>query len=241
MFSRPRLRPAGARAPYGLLILLIGFAVAPSWSAEPARPIPPYAGAGESLSSDREIAVLAGGCFWGVQGVYEHVKGVLRAVSGYTGGSRATAQYETVSTGRTGHAESVQITFDPHQISYPQILQIFFSVVHDPTELNRQGPDVGTQYRSAIFPLSPEQARIAKRYITQLDRARVFDGTIVTLVQPDKVFFPAEEYHQDYLVHNPDSPYIVYNDLPKIADLKRLFPSMFRPRPVLVLAARAAR
>lgn len=241
MFPRMHSSPRGRHAPYGLLFLLASFAMTPSWSAEPGRAIPPYAGAGETVSSGREIAVLAGGCFWGVQGVYEHVKGVLRAVSGYTGGSRATAQYETVSTGITGHAESVQITFDPHQISYAQILQIFFSVVHDPTELNRQGPDVGTQYRSAIFPLSPEQARIATSYIAQLNRARVFDGAIVTRIEPGKVFYPAEEYHQDYLVHNPDNPYIFYNDLPKIADLKRLFPSMFRPHPALVLTAQTAR
>ena len=231
----------GRRASYGLLFLVICFATTLSCSAEPGRSIPAYSGPGESTSSNREIAVLAGGCFWGVQGVYEHVDGVLRAMSGYTGGGRFTAQYETVSTGSTGHAESVQITFDPHKISYAQILQIFFSVAHDPTELNRQGPDEGTQYRSAIFPLSAEQARIATSYIAQLNRARVFDAAIVTRIEPGKVFYPAEEYHQDYLVHNPSNPYIVYNDLPKIADLKRLFPSIYRPRPVLVLTAQAAR
>ncbi|HUN76517.1 MAG TPA: peptide-methionine (S)-S-oxide reductase MsrA [Steroidobacteraceae bacterium] len=225
----------------GLLLLLLGLAAAPSGSAAAGRPIPAYAGAGETAASHTETAVVAGGCFWGVQGVYEHVIGVMRAVSGYTGGSRSTAQYETVSGGATGHAESVQITFDPRAISYAQILQIFFSVVHDPTELNRQGPDVGTQYRSAIFPLSPAQARIARQYIAQLDRARVFDAAIVTRIEPGKVFYPAEDYHQDFLVHNPDDPYIAYNDLPKIADLERLFPGRFRRDAVLARSAQAPR
>jgi peptide-methionine (S)-S-oxide reductase len=241
MFPRTDSRFAPRRAYRGLLVLLLSLAAATSWSAEPGRPVPAYAGAGEAAVSTPEVAVLAGGCFWGVQGVYEHVKGVIRAVSGYTGGARATAQYEIVSTGETGHAESVQITFDPHKISYPQILQIFFSVAHNPTELNRQGPDVGTQYRSAIFPLSPEQARIAKEYIAQLNRARVFDAAIVTRIEPGKVFYPAEGYHQDYLVHNPDNPYIAYNDLPKLVDLKRLFPGTFRPDAVLVLTAQTSR
>jgi peptide-methionine (S)-S-oxide reductase len=240
MFARTHLRSAPSISG-SLLVLLLGLAAGPSCSAEPGRSIPAYTGTGESAVGAPEVAVLAGGCFWGVQGVYEHVKGVIRAVSGYTGGRRATAQYYTVSTGETGHAESVQITFDPHRISYAQILQIFFSVAHDPTELNRQGPDVGTQYRSAIFPLSPEQARIAKEYIAQLNRARVFNAAIVTRIEPDKVFYPAEGYHQDYLVHNPENPYIVYNDLPKIADLKRLFPGTYRPDAVLVLTAQAHR
>ncbi|HTX23825.1 MAG TPA: peptide-methionine (S)-S-oxide reductase MsrA [Steroidobacteraceae bacterium] len=237
MFARTHLKSTVRGASGGLLTLLLGLAAAPSWSAEAGRPIPAYVGTGEAAVSAPEIAVLAGGCFWGVQGVYEHVKGVIRAVSGYTGGSATTAQYETVSTGGTGHAESVQITFDPHRISYAQILQIFFSVVHNPTELNRQGPDVGTQYRSAVFPLSPEQARIAKQYIAQLNRARVFDAAIVTRIEQGKVFYPAEAYHQDYLVRNPDNPYIFYNDLPKIKDLMHLFPARYRPDPVLVLAS----
>ena len=223
----------------GLLLLLLGLAAAPSESAAAGRPIPAYAGTGEPAASHTETAVVAGGCFWGVQGVYEHVIGVMRAVAGYTGGSRGTAQYQTVSTGATGHAESVQITFDPRVISYAQILQIFFSVVHDPTELNRQGPDVGPQYRSAIFPLSPEQARMARQYIAQLDRARVFNAPIVTRIEPGKVFYPAEDYHQDFLVHNPDDPYIAYNDLPKIADLERLFPGSFRRDAVLARNAQA--
>lgn len=184
-----------------------------------------------------EVAVLAGGCFWGVQGVFEHVNGVAQAVSGYAGGSQATAEYETVSTGSTGHAESVQITFDPQQISYGHLLQIYFSVVHDPTELNRQGPDVGTQYRSAIFPTSAEQARVAKAYIDQLAPAAVFDAPIVTSIEPDQTFYPAEAYHQDFLTRNTDYPYIVIYDLPKIENLKRTQPDVYRADPVLVAAA----
>src|SRR6202048_2997186 len=169
-----------------------------------------------------EVAVLAGGCFWGVQGVFQHVAGVTQAVSGYAGGSQATAQYTTVSTGTTGHAESVQITFDPQQISYGHLLQIYFSVAHDPTELNRQGPDVGTQYRSAIFPTTAEQASVAKAYIDQLEQAAVFKAPIVTRIELDKTFYAAEAYHQDFLTRNPNYPYIVVNDLPKIEALKRV-------------------
>jgi peptide-methionine (S)-S-oxide reductase len=185
-----------------------------------------------------EVAVLAGGCFWGVQGVYQHVKGVTSAISGYAGGQQNTAHYEMVGRGGTGHAESVQVTFDPHQVSYGKILQIFFSVVHDPTQLNRQGPDVGPQYRSAIFPENAEQARVARAYIAQLNQARVFDAAIVTKLEMDRPFYPAEAYHQDYLKNNPTSPYIVYNDLPKIDDLKRIFPDLYRTAPVLVNATR---
>ncbi len=181
-----------------------------------------------------EVAVLAGGCFWGVQGVFQHVDGVLDAVSGYTGGAKRTAQYEIVSTGTTGHAESVQITYDPHRISYGRLLQIFFSVVHDPTELDRQGPDSGTQYRSAIFPLNPEQARIAKAYIAQLNAAHVYGAAIVTTIEPGRTFYRAEGYHQNYLTLHPDSPYIAYNDLPKVANLQRVFPALYRANPVLV-------
>jgi len=181
-----------------------------------------------------EVAVLAGGCFWGVQGVFQHVTGVAQAVSGYAGGSHETAAYEIVSSGTTGHAESVQITFDPAQISYGQLLQVYFSVAHDPTELNRQGPDVGTQYRSAIFPTTLEQARIARAYIDQLEQAAVFKAPIVTRIEPDQTFYPAEDYHQDYLTRNPGSPYIVINDLPKIENLKRVWPDVYRANPVLV-------
>ncbi|MFC0401988.1 peptide-methionine (S)-S-oxide reductase MsrA [Paraburkholderia rhizosphaerae] len=181
-----------------------------------------------------ETVVLAGGCFWGVQGVFQHVKGVTSAVSGYTGGAQSAAEYETVSTGTTGHAESVRVTFDPHQISYGHILQIYFSVAHDPTELNRQGPDVGTQYRSTIFPTTPEQARIAKAYIAQLGNAHVFSDKIVTTIEPDRTFYPAEQYHQNYLTLHPDQPYIAINDIPKVDGLKKLFPGEYQDKPVLV-------
>jgi peptide-methionine (S)-S-oxide reductase len=197
----------------------------------PAPAIDEAAGAATS-----ETAVLAGGCFWGVQGVFQHVEGVTSAVSGYAGGEKETAQYRVVGTGTTGHAESVRVTFDPRKISYGRILQIHFSVAHDPTELNRQGPDTGTQYRSAIFPANAEQARIAKAYIAQLNRARVFDSAIVTKVEPDKMFYSAEDYHQDYLVHHPNNPYIVINDLPKVGELQRLFPEIYRASPVLTAA-----
>jgi peptide-methionine (S)-S-oxide reductase len=184
-----------------------------------------------------EVAVLAGGCFWGVQGVFQHVEGVTNAVSGYAGGDAQTAQYETVGSGMTGHAESVKITFDPKKISYGRILQIYFSVAHDPTQLNRQGPDRGTQYRSAIFPTNDEQAKIADAYIAELDRAKLYHAPIVTKIEPGHNFYPAEAYHQDFLTLNPTYPYIVYNDLPKVANLKRLFPTLYRDDPVLVSEA----
>src|SRR6266513_1680360 len=169
----------------------------------PAIDLPP----GDATSA---VVVLAGGCFWGVQGVFQHVNGVTNAVSGYAGGEQKTAHYDIVTRGTTGHAESVEITFDPRRISYGRILQIYFSVAHDPTELNRQGPDVGTQYRSAIFPTNPEQARIAKAYIAQLNQARAYDKAIVTKIEPDRAFYPAEDYHQDFLTRNPHYPYIVF-------------------------------
>lgn len=185
-----------------------------------------------------ETAVLAGGCFWGVQGVFQHVEGVKNAVSGYAGGKQTTAHYRIVGMGTTGHAEAVKITFDPGKISYGKILQIFFSAAHDPTQLNRQGPDRGTQYRSAIFPLNDAQAKIAKAYIAQLDQAQVFKSAIVTRIEPGKSFFPAEDYHQDFLTLHPTYPYIVYNDLPKIGNLKRLFPKLYREKPALVSEAK---
>jgi peptide-methionine (S)-S-oxide reductase len=172
--------------------------------------------------------VLAGGCFWGIQAVFQHVKGVIRATSGYSGGSSATAEYELVSTGETGHAESVEITYDATQITYGRILQIFFSVAHDPTQLNRQGPDEGTQYRSVIFYNGEEQKRIAEAYITQLNQARIFSRRIVTQVMPLKAFYPAEAYHQDYATRHPDNPYIVYNDAPKVAHLRQQFPGLYK-------------
>ena len=207
--------------------------------AEEARVIPPPAlDASTAPAAASEVAVLAGGCFWGVQGVFQHVNGVTNAVSGYAGGEQKTARYDVVTSGTTGHAESVQITFDPRRISYGRILQIYFSVAHDPTELNRQGPDVGTQYRSAVFPTNPEQARIAKAYIAQLNQARAYNKAIVTKIEPDRAFYPAEDYHQDFLTRNRHYPYIVINDLPKIENLKRVFPDLYRADPVLVSAAR---
>jgi peptide-methionine (S)-S-oxide reductase len=179
-----------------------------------------------------QTAVLAGGCFWGVQGVFEHVRGVRKVIAGYSGGQRATADYGQVSSGSTGHAESVKITFDPAQISYGQILQIAFSVVHDPTQLNRQGPDVGSQYRSEIFYADDAQKRIAEAYIAQLGQARAYPRPIVTRVDALKGFYPAEDYHQDYLIHNPNVPYIAFVDLPKVENFKRTFPELYNGVPV---------
>lgn len=192
-----------------------------------------------SSTAPLETAVLAGGCFWGVQGVYQHTEGVKNAVSGYAGGEKKTAIYQVVGSGVTGHAEAVKITYDPKKISYGKLLQIYFSVAHDPTQLNRQGPDRGTQYRSAIFPQNDEQAKIAKAYIAQLNEARVYKAAIVTKIEPGREFFPAEDYHQDYLTLHPTQPYIVYNDLPKIKNLQRLFPDIFRAKPALVSEAKS--
>jgi peptide-methionine (S)-S-oxide reductase len=178
--------------------------------------------------------VLAGGCFWGIQGVFEHVKGVRKVVSGYAGGDKASANYKTVSTGTTGHAESVQIIFDPAEVSYGELLHIFFSVAHDPTQLNRQGPDSGTQYRSAVFYTDETQRNIAQAYITQLNKSKVFHRDIVTRVDAYKTFYAAEDYHQDFLIHNPNYPYIVFNDLPKIENLKRVFPKNYSTQPVML-------
>ncbi len=183
-----------------------------------------------------QIAVIAGGCFWGVQGVFEHVRGVQKVVAGYAGGDKSTARYETVSTGRTGHAESVQITFDPAQVSYGQLLQIAFSVVFDPTQLNRQGPDWGTQYRSAFFYADETQKRIAEAYITQLGQSQAFSRAIVTRVDPLREFYPAEDYHQDYLIRHPTASYIAMVDLPKVENLKRSFPELYSGSPVLTNA-----
>jgi peptide-methionine (S)-S-oxide reductase len=227
----------------GVAIIVAGALAAGTWllqpstAAEAAHQVPPPAFDEQvAPGTTSETAILAGGCFWGVQGVFQHVKGVVSAVSGYAGGDQQHAIYEVVSTGATGHAESVKITFDPRRISYGRILQIYFSVAHDPTELNYQGPDHGTQYRSAIFPANAEQARVAKTYIAQLDKAHVFDAPIVTTIEPGKSFFPAEAYHQDFLTLHPDYPYIVYNDLPKIANLKTMFAGRYQAAPVLVTA-----
>ncbi|NWD64395.1 peptide-methionine (S)-S-oxide reductase MsrA [Pseudomonas sp. IPO3774] len=185
-------------------------------------------------ANNLQTAVFAGGCFWGVQGVFQHVQGVRNAVSGYDGGAASTAQYESVSGGDTGHAESVAVTYDPSKVSYGKLLQIYFSVAHNPTELNRQGPDSGTQYRSAIFAQNAEQQKVAQAYIAQLDAAKAFDKPIVTKIEMGKAFYPAESYHQDFLTENPSYPYIVINDLPKVAQLKKLFPEQYRAEPVLV-------
>ncbi|HKT74149.1 MAG TPA: peptide-methionine (S)-S-oxide reductase MsrA [Steroidobacteraceae bacterium] len=230
--------PSGLRVLPALAALVLtvafGFTFARA-GTESATPIPAPAideAAVEGRTS--EVAVLAGGCFWGVQGVFQHVKGVTSAVSGYAGGERSTAEYERVSTGTTGHAESVRVTFDPGQISFGRILQIYFAVAHDPTQLNRQGPDVGAQYRSAVFAQSSEQADVARKYLDQLNTARVFNRAIVTRIELNKSFFPAESYHQDFLARNPTYPYIAINDLPKLSSLKRGFPDSYREDPVLV-------
>jgi peptide-methionine (S)-S-oxide reductase len=206
--------------------------------AAEARVVPAPGQDEEAGQATTEVAVVAGGCFWGVQGVFQHVDGVIKAVSGYAGGQKDTAEYETVSSGKTGHAESVQITFDPHRISYGRILQIYFSVAHDPTEINRQGPDTGTQYRSTIFPTSDEQAKVAKAYIAQLDEAHAYKEKIATTIEPGKTFYPAEDYHQDFLTRHPSYPYIVMFDMPKLADLKASFPALYRADPVLVFASK---
>ena len=192
--------------------------------------------AGEAKA--KETAVLAGGCFWGMQGMFQHVRGVTKVVAGYSGGDAESANYEAVSSETTGHAEAVEITFDPKQVSYGQILRLYFSVAHDPTQLNRQGPDRGPSYRSEIFFATPAQERVARAYVAQLTAAKVFDKPIVTKIEPLKAFYAAEEYHQDYLIRNPQQPYIVYNDLPKIEALKRVYPEFYRATPVMLRSAR---
>jgi peptide-methionine (S)-S-oxide reductase len=187
-----------------------------------------------AAAKQTEVAVLAGGCFWGLQGMFEHVKGVTKVVAGYSGGDASTAHYEMVGTETTGHAESVEITFEPNKISYGQLLRLFFSVAHDPTQLNRQGPDSGPSYRSEIFFASPSQERIARAYIAQLQAAKVFGSPIATKVEPLRAFYAAEDYHQDYLIHHPTQPYIAFNDLPKIDALKRVYPELYRETPVMV-------
>jgi peptide-methionine (S)-S-oxide reductase len=203
-------------------------------AAEKATVIPPPAVDNAKAAGPLQRAVLAGGCFWGVQGVFEHLNGVHRVVSGYSGGDKGTAQYEVVSGGDTGHAESVEITFDPKAVSYGQILQVFFSVAHDPTQLNRQGPDHGPQYRSSIFYADDTQKRIAEAYIAQLGKTGAFQEPIVTRVDALKGFYAAEDYHQDYLLIHPNDPYIVFNDLPKIRNFERTLPALYRDRPVTV-------
>jgi peptide-methionine (S)-S-oxide reductase len=232
-FSRLSLCAAAIGA-----LAIAAFVVAPSRAAEDAVIIP--APAADAAASDGiQTVVVAGGCFWGVQGVFQHTAGVVNAVSGYAGGNKSTAKYETVSTGSTGHAESVEIKYDPKKISYGKILQIFFSVAHDPTQLNRQGPDSGTQYRSAIFTTNDEQKKVADAYIAQLNAAKVYSAPIVTKVGPLEGFYPAEAYHQDYLTLHPTQPYIAYNDLPKVENLKKIFAANYIEKPTLVSSAKA--
>lgn len=207
--------------------ITMAIAMAGYSTSSAATPLPDPVVDIHAKAAGTQTAVLAGGCFWGVEGVFEHVKGVTRVVSGYAGGQADTARYEQVSTGRTGHAESVRILYDPARISYGQLLKVFFSVAHDPTELNRQGPDSGTQYRSAIFYSNPDQKRVADDYIAQLQKARVFPRPIVTQVVPLKGFYEAEAYHQNYLDIHSNQAYIVINDLPKIANLQQQFPSLY--------------
>ncbi len=219
----------------GVIALCAWVYLGSSAAAEKAVRLPPPAlemPAGSRAA--RETAVFAGGCFWGVQAVFQHTQGVLNAVSGYAGGEKATANYGAIGSGRTGHAESVQISYDPRQISYGKLLQIYFSVAHDPTQLNRQGPDSGTQYRSAVFYQDASQKQVAEGYIAQLDAARVFGGKIVTQLTPLTAFYPAEAYHQDYATLHPGQPYIARFDLPKIANLKTMMPELYRDKPVLV-------
>lgn len=216
--------------------LALAFAM-PSRAAEDAVVIPAPA-MDAAPSAGIQTAVIAGGCFWGVQGVFQHTAGVVNAVSGYAGGTKATADYQTVSSGRTGHAESVEIKYDPKKISYGKILQIYFSVAHDPTQLNRQGPDSGPQYRSAIFTTSDEQKKVAEAYIAQLNGAKVFSRPIVTKVGALEAFYPAEAYHQDYLTLHPNQPYIAYNDIPKVENLKKLFADNYIEKPTLVSASK---
>ena len=200
-------------------------------SSDAAGPLPdPVVDTPVAKTKATQTAVLAGGCFWGVEAVFEHVKGVTQVTSGYAGGSAETAQYNTVSSGTTKHAESVSISYDPSQITYGQLLKVFFSVAHNPTELNRQGPDTGPQYRSAIFYANDEQKRVAHAYIAQLQAAKAFPRPIVTEVVPLQAYYPAEAYHQDYVVHHPNQPYIVINDLPKVANLQRQFPNLYIAR-----------
>jgi peptide-methionine (S)-S-oxide reductase len=207
---------------------IVGIALAGCSAASVATPLPePAVDMPLAKAGGVQTAVLAGGCFWGVTGVFEHVKGVTRVVSGYAGGKADTASYEQVSSGRTGHAESVRIFYDPARISYGQLLEVYFSIAHDPTQLNRQGPDTGTQYRSAIFYANADQKRVADSYIGQLQAAGVFSRPIVTEVVPLNGFYDAEAYHQDYLAMHPNQPYIVINDLPKITNLKRQFPALY--------------
>jgi peptide-methionine (S)-S-oxide reductase len=222
-------------------VLCVAGAGAPARAAERGRSVPAPTLDMPAGPGSADTIVLAGGCFWGVQGVFQHIDGVTSAVSGYAGGDKNTARYEKVASGATGHAEAVRITYDPQRVSLGRILQVFFSVAHDPTQLNRQGPDVGSQYRSAIFPANAEQAEVAKAYVAQLERMGVFDAAIVTKIEPDHAFYAAEDYHQDFMTLHPSHPYIVFHDLPKLKELKRYFPELYRADPALVSAAASSR
>jgi peptide-methionine (S)-S-oxide reductase len=224
------------RLSIAFVLPLVGLLAGAAQAAERPFVIPAPA-VDAPANSEKQTVVLAGGCFWGVQAVFQHTKGVTSAVSGYAGGDKSTAHYEVVGTGRTGHAESVAVTFDPRQVSLGKILQIYFSVAHNPTELNRQGPDAGTQYRSAIFYADDEQKQVAAAYVAQLDKAKVYPEPIVTKLEPLRGFYPAEDYHQDFAVLHPSYPYIVFNDLPKVDNLKKMFSAEYRETPVTVMAA----
>lgn len=237
--SSIRANSVAAFAGVGLLVAAgLGVFQGAGIAAEKAVAIPPPA-IDEKPGGHLEKAVFAGGCFWGVQGVFQHVDGVTSAVSGYAGGGKSAADYSTVSGGGSGHAESVEVTFDPAKISYGKLLQVFFSVAHDPTQLNRQGPDSGTQYRSTVFTSDPQERKVVEAYIAQLNAAKVYKKTIATTLEPLQGFYPAEDYHQDYLTLHPNQPYIVFNDLPKIENLKRVFTDSYRDKPVLVRDVRA--
>lgn len=229
-------RPDSIRRLLAALGLAIPLALSapPAGAEEPGRRLPEAAAQASEAPGRLRTAIVAGGCFWGVQGVFQHVRGVKQAVSGYAGGTRETATYAQIGTGRTGHAEAVRVTYDPSQIRYDELLRIFFSVALDPTQVNRQGPDEGPQYRSAIFPQDADQARVAQAYIAQLDAARTYERPIATRIEPGAAFFPAEAYHQDYMVQNPRDRYILVNDAPKLRDLKRFFPERASDTPVLV-------
>jgi peptide-methionine (S)-S-oxide reductase len=245
--SFPLARRAGqiaaSIAAFVAVVLVAGFAahLNESVASEAAFKIPPAVVDETRDASGMQTAVFAGGCFWGVQGVFQRVEGVVQAVSGYSGGTKETARYELIGSGMTGHAEAVQITYDPKKVSYAALLQVYFSVAHDPTQLNRQEPDVGPQYRSAVFYGTPAQKQTVERYIAQLDAAKVYPKKIVTQVVPLQAFYPAEEYHQDYLTLHPEQPYIARYDLPKIVNLKTMFPQLYRAQPALVTAKAQAR
>ena len=211
---------------FAMIVTVLAGAVACRAGSAAVLPAP-VADEVRATAPGKQTAVIAGGCFWGIQAVFQHVKGVISATSGYSGGSANTAEYETVSTGQTGHAESVQIVYDPSQVTYGELLRVFFSVAHDPTQLNRQGPDQGTQYRSVIFYGNDEQKRIAEAYVAQLDKAKIFSQPIVTQVVPLKAFYRAEDYHQNYAATHPNQPYIVFNDAPKVAHLRQEFPNLY--------------